>query len=127
MATAHGAYVSGPRSLFGPAALDADALDADALDADALNADALNADARDADALPVPGAAAGTPAPHSLQKRAPAASAAPQRPHPLVSNDAPHWLQNLPVERAPHDGHVALEEEPEGERLVIECERRCWW
>ena len=106
-ATAHGAYVSGPRSLFGSAALDADALDADALDADAL---------------PVPRATAGTPAPHSLQKRAPAASAAPQLPQPLVSSDAPHWLQNLPVERAPHDGHVALEEEPDGERLVIECE-----
>ena len=70
----------------------------------------------------MPRATAGTPAPHSLQNRAPVGSAEPQLPQPLVSSDAPHWLQNLPVERAPHEAHDVLDEETEGERLVIECE-----
>ncbi len=59
--------------------------------------------------------------PHALQKRAPTVSAAPQVPQVATASAAPHWLQNLPEARAPHDGHTV----EEGLRFVIRrsCQR----
>jgi hypothetical protein len=45
-----------------------------------------------------------------LQKRAPDASAAPQREHSPAASGVPHAEQNFPVAGAPHDGQKLDEE-----------------